>query len=171
VRTKGWQPQDLKVVTMGNAASNITAAFRGRLVDAYIGVTSLFLSMEERKIGRLLIPVSQYAGKLAAGTFYASNKLVESNPGAIRAFVAAWIETIAFIRTHKAETVKIESSITGFSEAVTSKDYDLTIHMFTKDCRFDAESLATLRRSFVDLKILPTAPDMSKLYSEAFLPK
>jgi transposase len=43
--------------------------------------------------------------------------------------------------------------------------------MFTKDCKFDAESLATLKRSFVDLKLLATPPDMSALYTEAFLPK
>jgi hypothetical protein len=43
--------------------------------------------------------------------------------------------------------------------------------MFTKDCKFDPESLATLKRSFVDLKLLPTPPDMSALYTEAFLPK
>jgi hypothetical protein len=28
-----------------------------------------------------------------------------------------------------------------------------------------------LRRSFVEMKILPAEPDMSKLYTEAFLPK
>jgi len=54
---------------------------------------------------------------------------------------------------------------------VMSRDYDLTIGMFTKDCKFDAESLATLKRSFVDLKLLATPPDMSALYTEAFLPK
>jgi hypothetical protein len=89
----------------------------------------------------------------------------------VRAFVACWTETIDFILTHKAETVKIESEITGFSESVMSRDYDLTIGMFTKDCKFDAESLATLKRSFVDLKLLATPPDMSALYTEAFLPK
>jgi hypothetical protein len=52
-----------------------------------------------------------------------------------------------------------------------SRDYDLTIGMFTKDCKFDAESLATLKRSFVDLKLLAAPPDMSALYTEAFLPK
>ena len=38
-------------------------------------------------------------------------------------------------------------------------------------CKFDPESLVTLKRSFVDLKLLPTPPDMSALYTEAFLPK
>jgi ABC-type nitrate/sulfonate/bicarbonate transport system substrate-binding protein len=170
-RKKGWGPQDLTVVTMGNAPAAIIAAFREHLVDAYVNVVSLFLAMEDNKTGRVLAPVSQYEGKLAVGTLYASKQLIDTDPNTVRAFIAGWIETIDFIRTHKAETVRIESEITGFSENVMSRDYDLTIGMFTKDCKFDAESLATLKRSFVDLKLLAMPPDMSTLYTEAFLPK
>jgi len=75
------------------------------------------------------------------------------------------------MRAHKAETVKIEASVTGFPDNVVAKDYDLTMDMFTKDCKFDAASIATLERSFADLKLLPTAPDMSTLYTNAFTPQ
>ena len=170
-RTQGWAPNEVTAVSIGNAPAGIIAAFRGNLIDADIGVTSLFLTMEENKTGRLLFPVTEFAGKLAAGTLYASNRLIESNPAAVRAFVAGWIETVDYIRAHKAEAVKLQSAITGFPESVMTREYDLTIGMFSKACRFDPESLATLQRSFVDLKILPTPPDMSKLYTEAFLPK
>ena len=170
-RTQGWGPNDVTAVAIGNGVATIIAAFRGHLVEADISTTSLFLAMEEQKVGRLLFPVTQFAGKLAAGTLYASKQLINSDPNAVRAFVAGWIETVEFMRTHKAETVKIESEITGFSESVMSKEYDLTVGMFTKDCKFDAESLATLKRSFVDLKLLSAPPDMSTLYTEAFLPK
>jgi len=171
VRAEKWQPQDVTGVAIGNGAGNIISAFRAHLVDADVGVTSLFLAMEEKKTGRLLFPVSKYEGNLASGTVFASNNLIKTNPNAVRAFVAAWIETVDYMRAHKAETAKIESGITGFPESVMAKDYDLTVSMFTKDCRFDAESLATLKRSFADLKLLPTTPDMSKLYTEAFIPK
>jgi ABC-type nitrate/sulfonate/bicarbonate transport system substrate-binding protein len=114
--------------------------------------------------------VSKYEGNIAAGAVYASNNLIKTNPEAVRAFVAAWIETVDYMRTHKAETAKIESGITGFPESVMAKEYDLTAGMFTKDCRFDAESIAALKRSFSDLKLLPTTPDMSKLYTEQFIP-
>ncbi len=170
-RKEGWGPQGVTGVALGNGASNIISAFRAHLVDADIGVTSLFLAMDEKKTGRLLFPVTKYEGNLAAGTVYASDKLIKENPAAVRAFVAGWIETVNYMRMHKAQTVKIESGITGFPESVMGKDYDLTIGMFTKDCRFDAESLATLKRSFADLKLLPTTPDMSKLYTERFIPK
>ncbi|HTV37037.1 MAG TPA: ABC transporter substrate-binding protein [Xanthobacteraceae bacterium] len=171
VRKEGWGPQGVVPVAIGNGAGNIISAFTAHLIDADIGVTSLFLAMEEKKTGRLLFPVSEYEGNLASGTVFASNNLIKNNPGAVRAFVAAWIETIDYMRAHKAETAKIESGITGFSESVMAKDYDLTIGMFTKDCRFDTESLNTLKRSFADLKLLPTTPDMSTLYTEAFIPK
>ena len=170
-RNQGWPPDAVTGVSIGNGASSIIAAFRDHLIDADVAVTSLFLAMEENKTGRLLFPVSQYEGRLAAGTLYASNHIIETNPEAVRAFVAGWVETVNYIRSHKAEAVKMQAAITGFSEAVMSRDYDLTIDMFTKACEFDAESLDTLKRSFVDLGLLPSAPDMSKLYTEKFLPK
>jgi NitT/TauT family transport system substrate-binding protein len=170
-RKEGWGANSVTGVAIGNGASSIIAAFRANLIDADVAVTSLFLAMEENKTGRLLFPVTKYEGNLAAGTLYASNQLIKTNPDAVRAFVAGWIETVDYIRAHKADTVKIESVITGFPESVMAKDYDLTVGMFTKACEFDAESLATLKRSFADLKLLPTAPDMSQLYTTAFLPK
>jgi ABC-type nitrate/sulfonate/bicarbonate transport system substrate-binding protein len=170
-RKQGWGPQGVNAVAIGNGASSIIAAFREHLIDADVAVTSLFLAMEENKTGRLLFPVSKYEGKLAAGALYASRHIVETNPDAVHAFVAGWIETVDYIRAHKAETVKIESVITGFPESVMAKEYDLTVGMFTKACGFDAESLATLKQSFIDLNLLPSPPDMATLYTERFLPK
>jgi NitT/TauT family transport system substrate-binding protein len=170
-RVEGWGPGDFTVVGIGNGASNVIAAFRGQLVDADIGATSLFLQMEEQKTGRVLAPVSDYEGAAASGVLFASNHLIATNPDAVRAFLAGWIETVAYMRSHKAETVKIEAAVTGFSESVMSREYDLTIGMFTKDCRFDAESLTTLKRAFNDMKLVDTPPDMAKLYTEALLPK
>jgi NitT/TauT family transport system substrate-binding protein len=170
-RKQGWGSQGVNAVAIGNGASSIIAAFREHLIDADVAVTSLFLAMEENKTGRLLFPVSKYEGKLAAGALYASRHIVDTNPDAVRAFVAGWIETVDYIRAHKAETVKIESVITGFPESVMAKDYDLTVGMFTKACGFDAESLATLKQSFIDLNLLPSPPDMATLYTERFLPK
>jgi NitT/TauT family transport system substrate-binding protein len=170
-RQKGWGPQGVTLVAIGNAAAAITAAFKQNLIDADVAVTPLIFDMEEQKIGRLLIPVADYAGNLAAGAIFASTQLITSNPDAIRAFLAGWLETIDYMRKHKDETVAIESSIVGFPMSVMSREYDLTIGMFSSDCKFDAESLATLKRSFVDLKLVDSPPEMSKLYSEAFIPK
>ncbi len=168
---EGWGPDGVTPVAIGNGAAGVIAAFRTQAVDADISVTSNIFNWEEKKEGRLLIPVSNYTGNIAAGTIYATKQVMSSNPDAVRAFLAAWLETIDYMRKHKAETVKIESEATGYSESVMAKEYDLTIGMFSADCKFDAESLANLKQSFIDQKLVETAPDMSKLYTEAFLPK
>ena len=170
-RKEGWGENGVTTVAIGGGTAPALAALRTHLVDAVIGNTAQFLAFEETRYGRLLAPVSSYEGNVASGAIFASNQLIAKDSNPIRAFVAAWIETIDYMRAHKAETVKIESAINHFNENVMSREYDLTIGMFTKDCRFDAESLATLKRSFADLKLLDTAPDMQKLYTEEFLPK
>jgi NitT/TauT family transport system substrate-binding protein len=168
---RGWGPQGVTPIAIGNSAAGDIAAFRTHAIDAVVSVTSNIFAWEEGKQGRLLIPVSTYVGNVAAGAIFATNTLIASRPDAIRLFLSAWLETIDFMRTHKAETVKIESAVTGYTQTAMSKEYDLTIGMFSKDCKFDAESLSNLNRSFVDLKFFDAPLDMSKLYTEAFLPK
>ena len=170
-RKFGWGPDGVKTVAIGGGPAPIRAALRAHLVDAAISTTALFLAFEQAKEGRLIAPVSRFEGNVASGALFASSRLIASNPEAIRAFLAAWIETVDYMRTHRAETVKIESALNHFAESVMLREYDLVIGMYTKDCRFDAQSLATLKRSFAEMKLVEGEPDVSKLYSEAYLPK
>ena len=170
-RSQGWGDNGVKTVGIGGGTGPALAALRMHLVDAVIGNATQFFVYEETKEGRFIAPVSSYEGNVASGALFASNRLIASNPDAIRAFIAGWLETVAYMRTHKAETVRIESELNHFNESVMSREYDLVIGMYTKDCRFDAESLATLKRSFGEMKLIEGEPDMSKLYTEEYLPK
>jgi len=168
---EGWGPDGVERVAIGNGAAAILAAFHTNAIDADIAVTSNIFNWEEKKEGRLLIPVSSYVGNIAAGAIYATQHLIGTDPDALRGFLAAWLDTIDFISKHKTETVKIESEVTGYPESVMAKEYDITKTMFSSDCKFDADSLANLKRAFIDQKLVESPPDMSKLYTEAFLPK
>jgi ABC-type nitrate/sulfonate/bicarbonate transport system substrate-binding protein len=170
-RSQGWGPGGTSHVAIGSNFPAIVAAFRAHQIDTYVGGTTTFLGMEENGVGRLLFPVTAYEGSVASGAIFASDDLIASHPDAIRAFLAGWLETTAFIQTHKAEAVPLMASVTHFSETVTSKDYDIVKDMYSKDCRFDRQSLETLKRSFIELKTLDTPPDMATLYTEAFVPK
>ena len=170
-RSQGWPADAITLVALGGDPVAGVAALRNHLVDADIGGTMDFAEMEEKKVLRILAPVSDYIGKVASGILYASNHIVQTNPDAVRAYVAGWLETTQYMATHKDETVKVEAAITHFDPAMIAREYDIDKGMFTDDCAFDAESLEVLRQSFVDLQILPTAPDMSKLYTTEFLPK
>jgi NitT/TauT family transport system substrate-binding protein len=170
-RKKGWGEDGVKTVGIGNGVAAVGAALKTHQIDAMITGTNVFLAFEEKKEARLLAPVSSWEGNVASGALYASNDILAKNPGAVRAFLAGWIETVDYMRAHKAETVKIEAALNHFGESVMSREYDLVIGMFTPACRFDAESLAALRQSFIDLKLVEGEPDMSKLYTHAYLPK
>jgi NitT/TauT family transport system substrate-binding protein len=170
-RVKGWGPNGVTPVTTGNDATAYVAALKTHAIDAFLSTTSLSFQLEEKNEGRLLLPVSTYTGNMAAGVIFATKGFAEKNPDAVKRFLAGWFDTIDFMRHNKAETIKMTAGLTGFSEAVQSKEYDLTMPMFSKDGKFDAESLATLQRNFADLKILETPPDMTTLYTEKFLPK
>jgi ABC-type nitrate/sulfonate/bicarbonate transport system substrate-binding protein len=173
IRKQGWSADTTTRVAIGGNPVAVAAAFRAHLVDAYIGGTINFQRMELEKVGRLLAPTSTYMGRVASGGIYASQQMMKNDPDTIRAFLAAWIETTAYISdsSHKAEIVKIESAFTGYPENLVAREYDIDQGMFTKDCRFDAESLDALKDSFMELKLLSSPPDMSTLYTHAFLPE
>jgi NitT/TauT family transport system substrate-binding protein len=168
---QGWGPDGVTRVAIGNAATAAIAGFRTGAIDADIAVTSNIFNWEEKQEGRLLVPTSSFVGNIAAGTIYATQHLIASDPDALRRFLAAWIEAVGYVTAHKAETVKIESEVTGYSESVMTKEYDLTAGQFNKDCKFDAQSLEDLDRAFIEQKLVATPPDMSKLYTEAYLPQ
>jgi NitT/TauT family transport system substrate-binding protein len=166
----GWGADGVTAVAIGSGVAGTIAAFRAGQVDADMGEAVLFFSMEESKVGRMLMPVTDFQASAASGMLFASNALMAKRPDAIRAFLTAWLETLDYIRTHRAETLKIKSELRGFSEAVEAQDYDLTLSMYTTTCRFEPEALDTLKRTFIDLKLVEAMPDITKLYTEAYLP-
>jgi ABC-type nitrate/sulfonate/bicarbonate transport system substrate-binding protein len=100
---------------------------------------------------------------------FATDKAIAGKPEALRGFLKGWFQTIAFMRKNRNETVEIAKDVMGTDAQTTNAIYDELMPMFS-DSRFDPNALAVLRKSFVEMKTLPEEPDMSKLYTEAFLP-
>ena len=100
-----------------------------------------------------------------------ANKTIAEKPEAVRAFMAAWLETIAYAKANKAKTTEIIADVLKFNPDVVSKVYDRLIDNYSTDGKFNPRALAMLARSYVELKLLDHEPDMTKLYTEAFLPK
>jgi NitT/TauT family transport system substrate-binding protein len=118
-----------------------------------------------------LFPASEVVQDFMLHAIFASDEMVKNNPDAIRNFLKGWFETIAFMRTHKAETVEAQRARTHFSQEVEDREYDLVMPMFSLDGKFIPSAVRTIQQSFVELKILDTEPDLTKYYTEKFLPK
>ncbi len=167
---KGWGPDGLVLIAAGGDWPSQVAALTTGQVDAAVTAVALGLKLEETKQGRLLFLTSDIVHDFIQHVIFASDRIIRDNPDALRRFLKAWFETIAFMRANKAEAVDIARSVTQLSRTVESQEYDLVMPMFSVDGRFEAAGLKTIRSSFVELGVLDREPDMSTLYTEAFLP-
>lgn len=169
-RQQGWGPNGIDIAPMGSMPPQITALERGD-IDGVVTDISTALELEKRGKARILTRFGQIVKDFHVHIIYATDKVIASKPGAIRAFLKGWFETIAFMRAHKPESVTVATQVIGKDDSTNGKTYDELMPMFSDDGRFDQKALATLAKSYVELKVLPAEPDMTKLYTEAFLPK
>jgi NitT/TauT family transport system substrate-binding protein len=97
--------------------------------------------------------------------------MIAERPDAVRRFLAGWYETIAFARANKAEAIRYSRPVTGLSEALAEKVYDIEMPTFSADGRFDPVGLEAVKQALVDLGQLKEKPDTKALVTEEFLPK
>jgi NitT/TauT family transport system substrate-binding protein len=167
-RRQGWGPNGIDIKPMGAMAGQIAAIKRGDLDGSIMDVGNAF-DLEKKGEGRILVRFTDITD-FHIHVIYATDKLIASRPDAIRGFLKGWFETIAFMRKNKAETVAIAKEVMDKDDEISSRTYDEIMPMFSDDGKFNPKALAMLAKSFVELQTLPTEPDMSKLYTEAFLP-
>jgi ABC-type nitrate/sulfonate/bicarbonate transport system substrate-binding protein len=169
-RQKGWGFDGVTQVPIGDDANRI-AALKTKSIDAAIVNLAQALNFVQRGEGRVLLRFGELVKDFHIHVIFATDKAIAQKPDALRGFLAGWLDTIAFMRKNKGETVDIAKDVMGTDPANTAGIYDELMPMFSDTGRFDPKALAVLAKSFVEMKTLPAEPDMSKLYTEAFLPK
>ena len=169
-RQKGWGYDGIAQVPIGDDANRI-AALKTRAIDGAIVNLAVALNYVQRGEGRLLLRFGELVKDFHIHVIFATDKAIAGRPETLRGFLRGWFETIAFMRTNKPATVAIAKEVMGTDDPTTGGIYDELMPMFSDAGRFDAKALAVLSKSFVDMKTLPTEPDMTRLYTEAFLPR
>jgi NitT/TauT family transport system substrate-binding protein len=168
-RQKGWKIGSIKMVGLGSNAAQM-AALRTNQVEGL--PTDIFQATKFERDGilRILVHFGDIEPHFIMHVIFANDQAIAKKPAALRRFLAGWFATIRYMNTHKAESVKIATKITHVPADILSELYPQIMPMFSETGRFDKAGLATLSRSFVELKLLPKKPDMATLYTEKFLP-
>jgi NitT/TauT family transport system substrate-binding protein len=169
-RQHGWGYDGFTQVPIGENAARI-AALKSGAVDACVVDVGSALNFVARGDGRILMRFGDVVQHFIMHVIFATDTAIAQKPATLTAFLQGWFETIGFMRANKAKAVAIAMTVMGTDEATTSGIYDELMPMFLSDGHFDLAALQVLSRSFVEMKTLPAAPDMSKLYTEALLPK
>ena len=168
-RQQGWGSDGIEVTPLGATAAQF-AALKTHQIDGLVADIATLLQAEANGQGRILFRFGDLVKDFHIHVIFATNKLIAQRPDAIRAFLEAWFETIMFMRAERARTVEIAKDVIHVDPAITARTYDELMPMFSDDGKFNPKAMAALSRSYVDLKILPSAPNMSKFYTEEFLP-
>ncbi|HKT19973.1 MAG TPA: ABC transporter substrate-binding protein [Stellaceae bacterium] len=168
-KKQGWPPNSLTMVTDGSSPPPQLAALKTGQIDAQISSVGFGWNLEQHKEGRLLAPASEFVGPFLMNVIFTTDTVVQQDPDTIRRFLNAWYQAVDFMARHKAETVAIARSIDHYSPEVEDKQYDVVMPSMSLDGRFPPEAVATVRHSFVELRILDSEPDMSKYLTERFL--
>ena len=169
-KQEGWGPDGIAITPLGNMASQ-TAALKTKQIDGMIVESSTAYKLEEEGVARVLVKFGDRFKDFHVHVIFARKEMVEKQPDVVRAFLAAWFETIDYMQANKAKTVEIAQRVTGTSKSVAEKNYDELMPMFNRTGKFNPKALDALATSWVDMHILPAKPDVTKLYTEAFVPK
>lgn len=168
-RRQGWGATGIDIKPMGAATAHIAAMKRGDIDGSVMDVGNAY-QLERMNEGRILVRFNDMKDFINH-VIFATDKIIAEKPQVARAFLEGWFETIRFIRANKAETVRIAMEVTQKDEAITSRSYDELLPIFSDTGKFEPKALDAIGNALVELKILPTKPDMSKLYNDSFLPK
>ena len=168
-RQQGWGNDGIAVTPLGTNEAQV-AALRAKETDGLAVDPAGAYELEEKGAGKIVLHFSTIAPDFINHVTYATNRMIAEHPDQLKAFLAAWFETVAWMKAHKDETVELAAPVMHQSLEITARDYDDTMPTFSDTGKFEPKPLAVLARSFVQMGALPDEPDMSKLYTERFLP-
>jgi NitT/TauT family transport system substrate-binding protein len=168
-RQQGWGNDGIVITPLGTNEAQV-AALRAKETDGLAVDPAGAFELEEKGVGKIMVRYEKVAPVFINHISYATNKLIAEHPERIKEFLAAWFETVAWMKANKDEAVKLAAPVMHTSLEIGARDYDETMPTFSDTGKFEPAALQVLSRSFVQMGALPSEPDMSKLYTEKFLP-
>jgi ABC-type nitrate/sulfonate/bicarbonate transport system substrate-binding protein len=166
---EGWGADGITTVPIGGMPP-ARAAIKTHQIDGYIGALETGYALEEAKEWRVITGATPFVDQFITHVIFATNDLIEKHPDQVKAFLDGWFETIAYMKTHKAESVAISAKVLGLSETVIGRVYDEQIGAFNTDGTFDPKAVAVLKKSYIEMGLLKDTPDDKEMFTTQFVP-
>jgi NitT/TauT family transport system substrate-binding protein len=166
---EGWGSGGIEVVPIGGMPP-ARAAIKTHQIDGYIGALESGYMLEDAKEWRVITAATPFVDHFITHVLFAHDALIEKNPDTVRAFLAGWFETIAFMKANKEKSVEISAKVINLTPAVAARVYDEQIGAFSTDGTFDPQGVATLKKSFIEMDLLKDVPPDNVLFTTQFVP-
>jgi ABC-type nitrate/sulfonate/bicarbonate transport system substrate-binding protein len=166
---KGWGSSGITVVPIGGMPP-ARAAMKTGQIDGYIGALESGYALEEQKEWRVITSATPFVEDFITHVFFARDELIQKRPEVVRAFLAGWKDTIAFMKANKDKTVEITSKVINVPPSVAARAYDEQIGTFNPEGTFDPKAVAALKDSFLDMGLLKEKPADDVMFTTQFVP-
>jgi ABC-type nitrate/sulfonate/bicarbonate transport system substrate-binding protein len=167
-RQQGWGTDGVHITVATGTTS--WALLKTKQIDGVNTDMGTIFLMEKLGQGKLLVRYSDIVPDFPMYIFFASNQTMQARPDTVRAFLKGWYETVAWVKTHRDEAIRLSKEVVGLDEDILGRLYDSQMDLYLDDGHFKPHAMETLGKAYVDMKLLDRVPDMSTLYTEAFLP-
>ena len=166
---EGLGEDGIKTAALGTFETSF-AAMQTHQVDGIVAAVESGYRLEEKKAGRVLAGLEKYAPHFITHVVFARKDLVRDKPDRVERFLKGVFASIAFMKTHKDETVDVGMRVLDLSKTAMDRTYDYEISMFLDDGQFDPRALETLKDSFVGMGTLTERPSNDQLFTTRFVP-
>lgn len=167
-RREGWGPDGVKRAYIGSMTSEV-AGLLVKNVDAIVGPVEGGYILEAKGQAKPLVTFGDM-NLFITHIIYARDDFMRDHPDTVRRFLAAWFDTVNYMKANKDETIRLTEPATKLPPDIASRVYDLETPALTTSGRFDPKAVEIVVQSFVDLGVLDSIPAGKALYTEAFLP-
>jgi NitT/TauT family transport system substrate-binding protein len=164
-----WKTSDIEIVPMGEMRSRLAAMRSGELTGAVTSVQEAY-QIQDNGQGTVLTTFGEVVPHFHTHVIFARDELIQKDPDLVRRFLKGWFTIAAYMRDHRAETVKSIAATMKVSERIIDETYSIETGMMSFDGQFDLQALDVIRLSLKDLGILDVLPATSALYNGKFVP-
>jgi NitT/TauT family transport system substrate-binding protein len=164
-----WAPTAIATVALGDTKAQVAALKTGE-IDGFIAGTELGYDMQEHQQAKILMNFGGIVPHFITHVIYARNDFVSTHPDLVKKFLDGWFRSVAYMRTHRAQTISIAAKYEGVSESSMAQSYDAIMAMMSSNGAWDNAALEEIASSLVDLGILDKKPDPETLITRKFVP-
>ncbi len=166
---KGWGPDGVEVVPMGDMRTRLAAMETGDL-PANVTATEQAYEMQINGQGTVLMTFGEIVPHFHTHVIFAHDNLIKNNPDLVKRFLRAWFKVADYMKTDKEGTIKSVARTMKLSDRVIRDAYDIEMGMMSFDGVFDQKALVLISESLKELGILDTVPKIEDMYIKGFAP-
>ena len=166
---QGWGPDGIRTVALGGFEAS-ASAMETHETDGFMGAVEGGLTLAEKGKAKIITTMGSYVPHFHNHVLEARKELIADHPDTVKRFLQGFFAAVAYMKSHRDETIKISSDTMHMSTAVMSKTYDDEISMMSEDGAFDPQAIEVLKDTYVEMGMLPEKPATEKLLTTQFVP-